>query len=192
VIHFTYRDHFPSAPGVFVVAWSTTEDDLKKKTRVHHHLHTVALLPQPTKMWPFDLVDWVMLAVPIAYIVILIGSLSVFSNLYRKRQMASAAALEPWFPAHLQRNIYLSLLHQEDPKVPDNILKAALLRRATEDIHRIVKIRNEKQALQVLLQRGSVGEDLWQRFQRAEKEMEEELRDVVQEVRSSFFFTAEL
>ncbi|KAH5030858.1 hypothetical protein HBI56_095690 [Parastagonospora nodorum] len=132
-------------------------------------------------MWPFDLVDWVMLAVPIAYIVILIGSLSVFSNLYRKRQMASAAALEPWFPAHLQRNIYLSLLHQEDPNVPDNILKAALLRRATEDIHRIVKIRNEKQALQVLLQRGSVGEDLWQRFQRAEKEMEEELRDVVQE-----------
>jgi translocation protein SEC66 len=123
-----------------------------------------------------------MLAVPIAYVVILIGSLSVFSNLYRKRQMASAAALEPWFPAHLQRNIYLSLLHQEDPKVPDNILKAALLRRATEDIHRIVRIRNEKQALQVLLQRGSVGEDLWQRFQRAEKEMEEELRDVVQEV----------
>jgi translocation protein SEC66 len=134
-------------------------------------------------MWPFDLVDWVMLAVPIAYIVILIGSLSVFSNLYRKRQMASAAALEPWFPAHLQRNIYLSLLHQDDPKVPDNILKAALLRRATEDIHRIVRIRNEKQALQVLLQRGSVGDDLWQRFQRAEKEMEEELRDVVQEVR---------
>jgi hypothetical protein len=27
-----------------------------------------------------------------------------------------------------------------------------------------------------------VGDDLWQRFQRAEKEMEEELRDVVTEV----------
>ncbi|KAL5114713.1 Translocation protein S66 [Pleosporales sp. CAS-2024a] len=132
-------------------------------------------------MWPFDLVDWVMLAVPIAYISILLGSLSVFSNLYRKRQVASAAALEPWFPAHLQRNVYLSLLHQEDAKIPDNILKAALLRRATEDIHRIVRIRTEKQALQILLQRGSVGEDLWQRFQRAEKEMEEELKDVVQE-----------
>ena len=66
--------------------------------------------------------------------------------------------------------------------MPDSILKAALLRRATEDIHRIVQIRNAKQALQVLLQRGSVGDDLWQRFQRAEKEIEAELRDVVEEV----------
>lgn len=28
-----------------------------------------------------------------------------------------------------------------------------------------------------------MGDDLWQRFERAEKEMEEELRDVVMEVR---------
>jgi len=132
-------------------------------------------------MWPFNLVDWIMLSIPIAYLVILVGSLTVFSNLYRKRQAANAASLEPWFPAHLQRNVYLTLLHQEDPKVPDSILKAALLRRATEDIHRIVQIRNAKQALQVLLQRGSVGDDLWQRFQRAEKEIEAELRDVVEE-----------
>lgn len=122
-----------------------------------------------------------MLSIPIAYLFILIGSLAVFSNLYRKRKAASAASLEPWFPAHLQRNIYLTLLHMDEPKVPDSVLKAALLRRATEDIHRIVQIRNAKQALQVLLQRGSVGDDLWQRFQRAEKEIEEELKDVVQE-----------
>ncbi|KAG9188811.1 hypothetical protein G6011_07516 [Alternaria panax] len=132
-------------------------------------------------MWPFDIVDWVMLTVPFAYIGILAGSFAVFTNLYRKRQAANAASLEPWFPTHLQRNVYLSLLHMDDPKVPDSVLKAALLRRATEDIHRIVQIRNAKQALQVLLQRGSVGDDLWQRFQRAEKEIEEELRDVVSE-----------
>jgi translocation protein SEC66 len=132
-------------------------------------------------MWPFDIVDWVMLTVPFAYIGILAGSFAVFTNLYRKRQAANAASLEPWFPTHLQRNVYLSLLHMDDPKVPDSVLKAALLRRATEDIHRIVQVRNAKQALQVLLQRGSVGDDLWQRFQRAEKEIEEELRDVVSE-----------
>lgn len=34
----------------------------------------------------------------------------------------------------------------------------------------------------MLLQRGSVGDDLWQRFMRAEKEMEDEVRDVVAEV----------
>ncbi|PSN69600.1 translocation protein-like protein sec66 [Corynespora cassiicola Philippines] len=132
-------------------------------------------------MWPFDAVDWVMLGVPFAYLFILGSSLATFSSLYRKRKIAKAASLEPWFPPHLQRNIYLTLLHMESPKCPDSILKAALLRRATEDIHRIVQIRNAKQALQVLLQRGSVGDDLWQRFQRAEKEIEEELRDVVQE-----------
>jgi translocation protein SEC66 len=133
-------------------------------------------------MWPFDAVDWLMLAVPIAYMTVLFGSLYTFSNIYRKRKEAKAASLEPWFPPHMQRNIYLSLLHMESPKCPDSILKAALLRRATEDIQRIVQVRNAKQALQVLLQRGSVGDDLWQRFQRAEKEIEEELRDVVNEV----------
>ncbi|KAF2261829.1 translocation protein-like protein sec66 [Lojkania enalia] len=132
-------------------------------------------------MWPFDAVDWLTLSIPFAYLTILIGSLAVFSNLYRKRKAAKAASLEPWFPPHIQRNVYLSLLHMENPKVPDSILKAALLRRATEDIHRIVQIREAKQAMQVLLQRGSVGDDLWQRFQRAEKEIEEELRDVVNE-----------
>ena len=40
-----------------------------------------------------------------------------------------------------------------------------------------MSIRNSKGALQALLQRGSVGDDLWQRFQRAEKEIEEELND---------------
>ncbi|KAG9883636.1 hypothetical protein KCU94_g18647, partial [Aureobasidium melanogenum] len=55
------------------------------------------------------------------------------------------------------------------------------LRRAVEDIHRIIQIRNAKPALQTLLQRGSVGDELWQRFQRAEQEIEEEVKDVVSE-----------
>jgi len=131
------------------------------------------------------MVDWLALSIPFAYLGILVGSLAVFSNLYRKNKAARAASLAPWFSSHLQRNIYLTLLHLEpeagSPKVPDSVLKAALLRRATEDIHRLVQIRNAKQALSTLLQRGSVGDDLWQRFQRTEKEIEEELRDVVNE-----------
>ena len=66
--------------------------------------------------------------------------------------------------------------------MPDSVLKAALLRRATEDINRVMVLRSQKQALAMLLQRGSVGDDLWQRFLRAEKEMEDEVRDVVAEV----------
>ena len=72
---------------------------------------------------------------------------------------------------------------EKAPAVPESVLRAALLRRAVEDIHRIIQVRSAKQACSTLLQRGSVGDDLWQRFLRAEKEMEEELRDVVMEVR---------
>lgn len=143
---------------------------------------------QPPK--PF----WTNLTLPVLYLTIVIGSLYAFSTLYRKRQLSKAANLEPWFPAHKQRDVYLSLLHLDPSEaegdgekklkqVPDSVLKAALLRRAVEDIRRIVQLRTSKDALQRLLQRGSVGEELWLRFQRAEKEMEEEVKDVVSEVR---------
>jgi translocation protein SEC66 len=45
----------------------------------------------------------------------------------------------------------------------------------------MISIRSAKQALSTLLARGSVGDELWQRYLRAEKEMEEELKDVVTE-----------
>ncbi|OJI97757.1 hypothetical protein ASPVEDRAFT_37187 [Aspergillus versicolor CBS 583.65] len=138
------------------------------------------------------MVDWVTLVVPFAYLSVLIGSLATFSSLYRKRKARKATSLEPWFPPHLQRDIYFSLLHLEpsastskekekEKKIPESVLKAALLRRACEDIRRVMALRSQKQALSMLLQRGSVGDDLWQRFLRAEKEMEDEVRDVVNE-----------
>ncbi|KAK3675665.1 Translocation protein S66 [Recurvomyces mirabilis] len=143
--------------------------------------------PSPPKSF------WTNLLLPTLYLIIVIGSLYTFSNLYRKRQVAKTASLEPWFPAHRQRDIYFSLLHldpaeaggEDDEKklkrVPDSILKAALMQRALEDIRRIVQLRTSKQALQTLLQRGSVGDELWQRFLRAEQEMEAEVKDVVNE-----------
>ncbi|RAL07452.1 Sec63 complex subunit SEC66 [Aspergillus homomorphus CBS 101889] len=136
------------------------------------------------------MVDWLSLAVPFAYLGVLLGSLATFSSLYRKRKARKAFSLEAWFPAHVQRDIYFNLLHLDPPKdskekkapaVPESVLKAALLRRAIEDIKRVMQLRSQKQALAMLLQRGSVGDDLWQRFTRAEKEMEEEVRDVVAE-----------
>jgi translocation protein SEC66 len=106
---------------------------------------------------------------------------------------ARGASLEPWFPPHLQRDVYLSLLHLDPASssgskekkisaVPETVLKAALLRRALEDIRRLMELRNQKPALGALLQKGSVGDDLWQQFLRAEKEMEDEFKDVMAEV----------
>jgi len=149
-----------------------------------------AFPPSPPK--PF----WLGLLWPTLYLTILIGSLYTFSTTYRRRQQAKTARLAPWLPPHRQRDIYLSLLHLDPSssggeekekektlkKVPDSVLKAALLQRALEDIKRIVQLRSAKPALQTLLQRGSVGEELWQRFLRAEQEMEGEVKDVVNEV----------
>lgn len=145
------------------------------------------------------MVNWISLAIPFIYLGVLLGTLATFSSLYRKRKASRSASLVPWFSPHIQRNVYYTLLHldaaeEKSTKVPESVMKAALLRRATEDIHRIISVRNAKQALSTLLQRGSVGDELWQRFQRAEKEMEEELRDVVTEVsttprpHANFFF----
>ncbi|KAK4159161.1 Sec62/63 complex, subunit Sec66 [Cladorrhinum sp. PSN259] len=135
----------------------------------------------------FD-INWRGLLLPLAYLAVLVGTFMTFSTVYRKRKAFQSANLAPWFGPHLQRNIYLSLLHmhpeegsEKAPKIPDSVIRAALLRRAVEDIHRIIQIRTAKAACGSLLQRGSVGDDLWQRFQRAEKEMEDELRDVVLE-----------
>ncbi|KAG5925761.1 hypothetical protein E4U42_004001 [Claviceps africana] len=136
-------------------------------------------------------IDWKGLALPFAYLLVLGGALMTFSTIYRKRKAAESANLAPWFPPNLQRNVYLSLLDMDSedgkddkektPKIPDSILKAALLRRAVEDINRLIHLKSAKQACSALLLKGSVGDDLWQRFQRAEKEIEEELRDVVTE-----------
>jgi translocation protein SEC66 len=128
--------------------------------------------------------NYLALLFPIAYIGILIGSLATFSSLYRARKLHAITSLAPYFPPHTQRNIYSSLLAlQEDPnqKVPDSIIRAALLQRAIEDITRILHIRARKPALQQLLARGVVGDEIWQRLLRAEQEMEVEVKDVVSE-----------
>ncbi|KAK0269289.1 Translocation protein S66 [Friedmanniomyces endolithicus] len=145
---------------------------------------------QPTKSF------WTNLLLPALYLIIVAASLYTFSSTYRKRQLAKTAKLEPWFPPHRQRDVYLSLLHLDPSeqagsgdgdsekklsRVPDSVLKAALLQRALEDIKRIVQLRQAKPAFQTLLQRGSVGDELWQRLLRAEQEMEAEVKDVVNE-----------
>ncbi|OQN99375.1 hypothetical protein B0A48_14352 [Cryoendolithus antarcticus] len=139
--------------------------------------------PSPPK--PF----WTNLLLPTLYLTILLTTLISFSRTYRSRQLQRAARLAPWFPSHTSRDIYLTLLHLEpsdeksekSTKVPESVLKAALLKRALEDIQRIVALRQAKGPLQALLQRGSVGEELWVRFQRAEGEMEAEVKEVVEE-----------
>ncbi|CDR42599.1 RHTO0S07e02014g1_1 [Rhodotorula toruloides] len=116
---------------------------------------------------------------PLSYIGFLVSSLWLFSKIYRRRQ-ANKPAVEPWFPHHKSRDIYVSLLSL-DPPPPRPILVAALLRRAMDDVKLIWSIRDAKTSLTTLLQRGQIGDDLWERFLLAEKELEAEIVEVVGE-----------
>ena len=96
----------------------------------------------------------------------------------------SVTVYEPYFPSHPERNAYVTLLQQTSPPASDSLLKAALLRRAMADVLRVLRIREDKPALQNLLQKGSVGDELWNSLLAAEKELEVEIMEVVQEANS--------
>ena len=88
---------------------------------------------------------------------------------------------EPYFPSHPERNAYVTLLQQTNPPAQDALLKAALIRRAMADVQRVLRIREDKPAMQNLLQKGSIGDDLWNSLLAAEKELEAEIMEVVAE-----------
>jgi translocation protein SEC66 len=95
-----------------------------------------------------------------------------------------AQPYEPYFPTHPERNAYVTLLQKTDPPASDTLLKSALVRRAITDVQRVIRIREDKPALQNLLQKGSIGDDLWNSVNNAEKELEAEIMEVVAEANS--------
>ncbi|CCM02358.1 uncharacterized protein FIBRA_04453 [Fibroporia radiculosa] len=117
--------------------------------------------------------------VPVLYVFIVFGSLFVFSSFYRRRN--ASKVYEPYFPPHRERDVYVSLLQKTDPPASDALLKAALVRRAVTNVTRIIRIREDKPALQILLQKGSIGDDLWNSLLAAEKELEAEVLEVMTE-----------
>ncbi|CBQ73218.1 related to SEC66-ER protein-translocation complex chain [Sporisorium reilianum SRZ2] len=120
--------------------------------------------------------------VPIGYVATLVVSMLVFSRIYRRRSALNLAkSYQPWFPeGHEARDIYQTLV-AADPAAPEAVLKAALLNRAMTDVRRIMRMRDDKQALGTLLQKGSIGDETMARFTLAEKELEAEILDVVSE-----------
>ncbi|RDX56651.1 hypothetical protein OH76DRAFT_1395775 [Lentinus brumalis] len=117
--------------------------------------------------------------VPVLYVLIVFGSLLIFSSFYRRKN--AQKVFEPYFPQHHERDVYFSLLQMSDPPTPETLLKAALVRRAMTDVTRIIRLREDKPALQNLLQKGSIGDDLWNSLLAAEKELEAEILEVAAE-----------
>lgn len=94
--------------------------------------------------------------------------------------ISTAKQFDHYFKSHPERDTYVTLL-QASPPAQEAVLKAALVRRAVADVGRALRIREDKPALQNLLQKGSIGDDLWNSLLAAEKELEGEVREVVAE-----------
>ena len=112
-----------------------------------------------------------------------VGSLAVFSTYYRHRKALQSKTLDPWFPTHHERDIYLTLLHLEDPPAPPSLLRAALFNRAQEDIRRVYTLRQLKPAAISLLAKGSLGDLTLKALSTAEHELNAEIQDVMAEAR---------
>ena len=53
------------------------------------------------------------------------------------------------------------------------------MRRAVEDVKRVLKIREEKEPLQQMVQQGIIGEDLLSNLLIVEKELDIEIQEVI-------------
>lgn len=109
-----------------------------------------------------------------------------FSNLYPFPPFflllfAAINDAEPWFGEHVSRNQYIALLQQTEPEATDNQLMAALLRRAMEDVRRILSMREDKPVLANLAKQGTIGDDIWTQFTLSEREMDAEIRALIEE-----------
>ena len=71
-----------------------------------------------------------------------------------------------------------------DPPAPDSVLKSALIQRACADVRRVMRLREDKPAVQALLQKGCVGDELSASLNAAEKEVEAEILEVMHEANS--------
>ncbi|KAK9708491.1 Translocation protein S66 [Basidiobolus ranarum] len=103
-----------------------------------------------------------------------------FVACYHRRKALVRNKLDPWFPQHTTRDHYYALVELK-PEADEFQLKAALLRRAMTDVERIMELQNNKGPLQQLVKTGAIGEDVWNQFEAAEKDMEGELMEVVHE-----------
>ncbi|KAF9332515.1 translocation protein S66 [Linnemannia elongata] len=118
--------------------------------------------------------------VAITYIGGWILSMRIFGYFWKKRKLAINNA-EPWFAENIPKSQYIALLQQTNPEATETQLKAALLRRAVEGVVRVLSMREDKQVLASLVKQGTVGDDIWMEFTLSEKELEQEIVEIVAE-----------
>lgn len=120
---------------------------------------------------------------PIIYVAIILTTFVIFAKVYRQKNLNKLSHTRPFFPPNIQKQLFYELLNAE-PRPNENVLRAALLRWASETIRRTIKLKESEPFMTKMYQDGSIGDDLWTRFTISQKLEELEIQQVVKEVES--------
>lgn len=131
---------------------------------------------------------------PLAYIFVMITSLVIFSTVYRQRKLKQVAGLKPVYETSFARDNYFyskNLLEQQvadkvpvAKRIPESTIKAALVRWAGEDVRQLIKMKQSKETLTQLHQKGFVGDSTFTKFTTSEKAIELEIQEIAKEANS--------
>ncbi|KAF4628211.1 hypothetical protein G7Y89_g9942 [Cudoniella acicularis] len=88
--------------------------------------------------------------------------------------------IKPYFPPSLHRQIYLSLLNVKPP-VEESALVAAFLLYAVEIFDRVIWIHTALPACKTLWEQSSIGEEELLQLVRANKELDKQLLEIIEE-----------
>ncbi|KAL2912971.1 Translocation protein S66 [Polyrhizophydium stewartii] len=119
---------------------------------------------------------------PLVYVTSLAVLFALFARYNKGRQLQHNQS-SSYFPLHTAKYEYEELAEQFSPEDPfgQMVLISSLMKRAVEDVRRVLKIREEKPPLQQMVRDGIVGEELFDRIVRAEQELEAELQMVMED-----------
>lgn len=132
---------------------------------------------------------------PLAYIFVMVTSIIVFSVVYRRRKVLQLSNLKPVYDISFARDNYFyvkDLYDQQkeekklpiDKRVPLSVVHSALTRWAENDIRQIIKMKQNKEILTQMHQRGFIADSTYTKFVTSEKALELEVQDIVAEAES--------
>ncbi|ODV82754.1 hypothetical protein CANARDRAFT_10281 [[Candida] arabinofermentans NRRL YB-2248] len=136
--------------------------------------------PPPTEDQPIQS-SAISIYTPIIYVAILLTTLIVFSISHRKKKFKKLTTLAPIFSESYPKEIYLELKYQTDPKVNEKVLKAALIRRGAESLRRMIKLKETEPFVNALYQKGSIGDEVFERYKIQAKLQELEMQELAME-----------
>lgn len=127
---------------------------------------------------------------PLAYIFVMITTFVVFSVVYRRRKVRQLSNIKPIYDLSFARDnyFYVKALFEENggkgsnkKQIPDTLIESALVRWAENDIRQIVKMKQSKEVLTQIHQKGFISDATYTKFITSEKALELEVQEIVRE-----------